>query len=408
MKLGRIGALMVLCGVLISCAAGGEKHPGRTIGIEEFPEARDLFEFAERYRSQYELPALGVGIVRGGRIIGLGMAGERSAGSGQWASVHDIFDMASIAKPVAATVIESLAEKGVVRWDLTIGETFPELRDSIRTEYLDVTLGMLARHRSGLEQWMSTNERWVAWNGDHAGQSATEKRLLFAGKVLRDAPRHTPDTEYSYSNDGYLVLGAMIERISGRVWEDIVREALFTPLDLKSMRFGVPPFGSELQVAWGHEDGFKGRTRPIRPDPEEYGEPPFGSPSGFLYSSIVDMLRFVDFQIRGANGESELLSRDGFGRLQASPDGQRSALGWEVEVQEDGEGRVVERSIFHGGYSGRFRTNVWFSPESQTGTVIVYNTGSSESVDAYVDIFYALLEEIGTWELENSETAYSR
>jgi CubicO group peptidase (beta-lactamase class C family) len=254
---------------------------------------------------------------------------------------------------------------------------------------------MLLRHRSGLDRWMSTNQRWSEWHRDHANKSATEKRRLFAARVLQNRPRHAPGGDSYYSNDGYVVAGSMIEKASGRAWEDCVRETLFAPLGLSTMRFGVASANFARELAWGHESGRFGGTRAVKPDAAEYGDPPFGSPSGFLYCTVADLLRFVDFHIQGASGSTDLLSRDSFDRLHTPIEGQHFALGWEVEITRDGQGKILERSIYHGGFSGRFRANMWFSPEARTGTVIVYNHGGNKSADAYADIFFALIAEFG-------------
>ena len=392
---------ILLAGTLAMTSCGGNsRHPGKSIGIEGYRGVKDLYELAESQRKKHGLPALGLGIVRDGTTIGLGMAGERRSGSGDWATLDDRFDVASCSKSVTATVAAMLVERGVVRWDVTVKEVFPELRQSIQAAYADVTLEMLLRHRSGLDRWMSTNERWSAWHRDHAQATATEQRRLFAATVLENQPRYTPGADSYYTNDAYLVAGSMIERVSGKAWEDSVRAMLFEPLGLTSMRFGVPPPGT-APVAWGHHSGFFGRPRSIAPDPAEYGAPPFGSPSGFLYSSVADLLSFVDFHIKGANGNATLLSRDSFTRLHAPLGNQPFAMGWEVETTRDRQGKTVERSIYHGGFSGRFRANIWFAPESRTGTVIVYNHGGDDKATACADIFQALLQDAGLRKTES-------
>jgi CubicO group peptidase (beta-lactamase class C family) len=391
---GRAGALFVAA-VLALTAGQAEEHPQKTIGLEAYPGTRDLYRFAEVQRKMHGLPALGVGIIREGKIMGLGVAGERAAGSGDWATVEDRFDVASGAKSITAVVAALLVQRGMLRWDMTVAEVFPELRGAIRPAYESVTLEMFLRHRSGLDQWMRSNERWTQWHRDHAGKTATDKRRLFAAKVLRDPPRYPPGTETYYCNDGYLVAGSMIERAIGKPWEETVHALLFEPLGLGSMRFGVSSAGASGMPVWGHERGWFGRARAIKPEPGEYGEPPFGSPGGFLHGSVPDLLRYVDFHIEGARGGGLLLGPESFARLYTPLPGQRFALGWEVETQRDAQGKIVERSIYHGGYSGRARANLWFSPESRTGTVIVYNRGGENAVEAYAPIFYALLAEFG-------------
>jgi CubicO group peptidase (beta-lactamase class C family) len=378
---------LALLAVITSSCKGANPHPGKSVGIEQYPGARDLYVFAETLRKKHGLPALGVGIVRDGKIIGLGMAGERRIASSDWATLDDPFDVASCSKSATATVAALLAERGAVRWGMKVKDVFPELRQSILPAYAEVTLDMLLRHRSGLDQWMRTNERWTKWHRDHANSNATEKRRLFVKEVFQHPPRYAPDTDTYYCNDGYLVAASMIEKVTGKAWEEAVRETLFEPLGLGTMRFGLS------SPVWGHESRSFGRTRAVKPDPAEYGEPPFGSPGGFLSCTVADLLRFVDFHIQGANGHGRLLSHASFARLHAPLVGQHFALGWEVETKRNGQGEILERSIYHGGFSGRFRSNMWFCPESRTGTVIVYNHGGNDKADAYAEIFYALLRE---------------
>jgi CubicO group peptidase (beta-lactamase class C family) len=365
-----------------------QTHPGRTLGIEKYSSARDLYQLAETYRVKHGVPALGIGIVHRGRIVGLGMAGERAEGSMDWAILDDPFDVASCSKSVTATIAAMLVEEGKVRWDTTFAEAFPELRSVIHPGYAGATLELLLRHRAGLDHEMNRNERWTGWNQQHARKSPTEQRLRFTEAALRRPPRYKPDTDTFYSSDGYLVAGSILERAAGMDWEHLVQARLFQPLGLKTMKFGIP-----TQVS-GHEPGWFGRLRVIARDSNEYGNHPFGAPAGFLQTSVPDLLRYVDFHIQGWNGSNRLLKQASFQRLHARVNEEPYALGWESEVKRDKHGQIYEHSVFHGGYSGRFRANMWFVPETQWGTVIVINHGRGDDLIT-ADIFHGLLREFG-------------
>jgi hypothetical protein len=97
---------------------------------------------------------------------------------------------------------------------------------------------------------------------------------------------------------------------------------------------------------------------------------------------VPDLLRFVDFHFQGASGNGTFLSSELFAKLHTPVEGQHFALGREVETTRDGQGKIVERSIYHGGFSGRSRANMWFLPESRTGMVIIYTHGGNGQVDA--------------------------
>jgi CubicO group peptidase (beta-lactamase class C family) len=370
-----------------------DPHPPRSLGIEHYPGARDLYAFAEAYRKKHGQPALGVGIVHRGRIVGLGMAGERVAGSGDWATVDDTFDVASCSKSLTATVAALLVDEGAIAWDTTVVAAFPELRDRIHPGYADATLERLLRHTAGLGHDLNRNVRWSDWHREHAADTPAAQRLAYVTAALARPPAHAPGTTAAYTSDGYVVAGSMLERAAGIAWEDLVEARVRAPLQLHSMRYGLLVGGTVRQRVVGHESGWFGRPVANIPDPAEYGRHPFGAPAGFLYSSVPDLLRYVDFHIQGDNGRGRLVPQASFQRLHDAVGGPY-ALGWQSDVRRNERGEIVERSLYHGGYSGRFRANLWFVPETQWGTAIVMNHGRGD--DAITsDVFYALLRELG-------------
>jgi CubicO group peptidase (beta-lactamase class C family) len=305
--------------------------------------------------------------------------------------LDDHFTGASCAKSMTATVAAMLVEEGKLRWDTKITEVFPDWQKTMLPAYTNVTLEQLLEHRAGLDQWMKSNPLWMDWHQKHSQSTASGKRILFAQAALQREPKYPPGTKHYYCNDGYLIAGSMMEKVSGVPFEELMRRRLFEPLNLQSMRFGPAPLDSN-QAVWGHEARAFGRTKAIRDNPAAYGDPPFGSPGGFLYCSLSDLLRYVDFHNRGANGFGQLLQKETFDRLYTPPPGESYALGWEVEIKRDASVKVVERSIYHGGYSGRFRANMWFCPESQWGTVILCNDGRGAGAEISA-VFFALLKE---------------
>jgi CubicO group peptidase (beta-lactamase class C family) len=234
-------------------------HPGHSLGIETYPSARDLYAFTEALRIKYQLPALGVGMIHRGKIVGLGMAGERIIRSGNWATLDDAFDVASCTKSITATIAAMLVEEKKVRWDTTLAEAFPELKSSMQPSYMAVTLEQLLRHRSGLGRIMDRNDRWTAWHREHRNESPREQRRRLVANALRQPPRFAAGTDEYYTNDGYLIVGSLLEQAAEMDWEILVPTRIFQPLELKSMRHGVGPGSIEAQV-WGHEAGLV-RTR---------------------------------------------------------------------------------------------------------------------------------------------------
>lgn len=388
---GTCGFVLV---VTAACTRERESSASdHTIGIEAYPGTRDLYAFAEAQRVRHDLPALAVGILRDGRITGLGVAGKVKAGAGEPATLSHRFDVGSCTKSFTATAAARLVEQGALRWDSTINDCLPELASSLHPDYREVTLEMLLRHRAGLGQTMNRDTLWQSWQQDHATASATEQRRMLAADVLGRPPRSTPGSEEYYTNDAYLVAAAMMESKTGKTWEGIVRELLVEPLGLSTVTFGAPEEVDGIAVVWGHNESTFRRNHAIDPQAAHYGQPPFGSPAGFIHCSLVDLLRWVNFHIQSDQGGDGLLRPESVHTLHTPLADRGFGLGWEVEITRDGAGHVVERSIFHGGNAAGFRANMWFCPESRTGTVILYNHAGDAHTDDYVTIFHALLRE---------------
>jgi D-alanyl-D-alanine carboxypeptidase len=389
-----LGSAVLLGSIVVSfasCQARIEPPHQKSLGIEAYPEAQDLYAFTEGQRAKYGWPGLGVGVIHRGKIAALGMAGERKVGSGEWATLDDRFEVGSCAKSFTAMLAAMLVEEGKLRWDDRVIDILPTVKAGILPEYADVTLEQLLGHRSGLDQWMKSNDLWAAWPREHADLDATGQRLAFATAALRRPPKYQPGTQHYYCNDGYLIAGSMIEKASGTAFEDLAQQRVFAPLKLDSAGYGPGTDPTKGEVAWGHGSGRRGLA--VKPETAEYGDPPFGSPGGFLYCTVPDLLRYVDLHARGADAHSQLLKQESFDRLHAPLKGQQYALGWEVEVTRNADGQVVERSIYHGGYSGRSRANMWFCPESGWGTVIVCNSGKGDGSQMGA-VFFALLREL--------------
>lgn len=387
--------LLWALGAALSVACrGATTQPPRSPGIEQFPQSRDLHAFAERYRTKHGLVALGVGVIHRGQVAGLGMAGERRRGSGDWATLDDAFDVASISKSVTATIAAMLVRDGVVRWNSTPAELFPEARHRFHPGYATATLERLLQHRAGVDHTMNRNDRWAGWQRAHSTLPPLEQRRQFTFMVLEKPPRSTPGSESFYTSDGYIMAGSMLERAAGIEWTELVRLRLLEPLALHSMTFESASQG--IATVLGHEPPrWFGLSRPVPNDPAEYGILPFGAPAGFLRSSVPDLLRYLDFHMRGDSGTANLLlPQEAFQRLHRADPGEQFALGWESEVQTHPSSGTTEHSVYHGGYSGRARANVWFVPETGWGTAIVTNDGKGDA-SLTADIFYGLLAEFG-------------
>jgi CubicO group peptidase (beta-lactamase class C family) len=146
----------------------------------------------------------------------------------------DGYHIGSVTKAISATVVAALVDRGLMTFDtppaavLDAADVHPALRD--------VGAGRFLTHRSGMAGY-TEDEDWepfTGWTG-----SPTELRARFAAHVLAEEPAG-PVGEMLYSNAAFTVAAAMAERITGEVWEDLVRDTVLRPLGMQSAGTGWP------------------------------------------------------------------------------------------------------------------------------------------------------------------------
>jgi len=239
----------------------------------------DTSQLLEVIRKKHDLPALAVVVVKDGRICDRAAVGVRKWGETTPVTTNDVFHIGSCTKSMTATLTAMLIEDGKLRWDTTIADVFPELKGKMDKQYETVTVEQLLTHRGGVPGAPPAAAWKRAW--EQKG-TPTEQRREFIEAVLRPPPEAAPGTKKIYSNQGYAVIGAMLERLTGTPWEALITERLFKPLHMDSAGFGppgttgaVPALGSYPQTARHRAvaGGQPARHRPRRPCPLFAGRP---------------------------------------------------------------------------------------------------------------------------------------
>src|SRR5206468_1836196 len=189
-------------------------------------------------------------VLRGERIIAQGAAGVRKRGTGQRITFDDRFHLGSCTKAMTATLVAMLVEEGKLNWTTTLGELFADTVKPMHPAWEKVTLRQVLAHRAGLrfepDGLAQVFKELVRPLRARLG-TLPQQRLEIARQALSRPPGIAPDTKYWYSNVGYVLAGAVLEQLTGRAWEELMRERLFQPLGISSGGFGSPPktFGTD-------------------------------------------------------------------------------------------------------------------------------------------------------------------
>src|SRR5260221_3440114 len=301
------------------------------------------------------VPAMQATVVRAEGIIAHGSYG---------AAIGEAFHIGSCTKPFTATLAAMLVEQKKLTWETRIVDIFPEWKSVIRPDYADVTLADLLSHEAGLPEFGEEDE--FAHIPDFKGDSSARLRQ-FARYALSQPPVVKPRTATKYSNAGYDVAAAMIERVSGRSWESLLRTRIFQPLGLTTAGIGWPA------KVWGHEwDG----TRLVAVDPHgQYQLPDYIRASGDLHMSSDDLALFLRAHLRALRGERTLISPATAALMHTKR--LKSGLGFGV----NNEVKLAPLST-HSGSADTFYTVIAIAPKFNVAAVVQTNAAGESAQKA--------------------------
>lgn len=182
----------------------------------------------ERMR-QLHLPGVALTVVREGKAVTTRMYGVANLELDVPVTEDTVFELGSLSKQFTAVAVMMLVEEGKIDLDASIAHHLPEAPERWRA----ITVRHLLTHSSGIQEYLSIPG---FMEEAHAVAHREMSRLFFERLSLEFAPGET----WAYSNSGYLLLGDIIERVSGKPYWDFLRDRVFVPLDMSSTRSSEP------------------------------------------------------------------------------------------------------------------------------------------------------------------------
>jgi CubicO group peptidase (beta-lactamase class C family) len=261
----------------------------------------------EQVRAQYHLPGITAMVVKDGRIVAVGAAGVRRYGQPTPITPEDPVNIASCTKWMTATLAARLVDQGVITWDTRVRDIFSNYA-TFHPSFSDVTLAEFLTHRSGIEDYST-------WQAKHWAEfvalpgSASTLRRWTVDTALRDAPQ-VPRGTYLYSNEGYTVAAAMLEFKTGKTWEALMAEYVFTPLGMGSARLGITyeqetsPTALPQNIVGHNLQSTAAQPVPIAPPSPAIALRFSASlgPGGDVVCTLRDWAKFLQLHVRAAKG----------------------------------------------------------------------------------------------------------
>ncbi|MGH7255767.1 MAG: serine hydrolase domain-containing protein [Nitrospirales bacterium] len=297
-------------------------------------------------------------------------------------SIQTIYDLASLTKPLATTsAILWLVQRGALTLDSPLESVLGELSD---VPLGSATLVDLLSHSAGLPAWRPYYERLVPSEEPAAPLLDNPPARQRALPLIRDEALLAPIGAKSvYSDLGFILLGLIVERVSGQPLDRFCADQLFDPLHASPLGFvpatklGVaptPPVQWQAPIAATEEDPWRGRL--LRGEVHDENAYALGGVAGHagLFGTAEAVLALSRAWLRGYLEQSSLFQAGWvrrFTRRAEHVPGSSWALGWDTPSPPSSSGRHFSRQAFgHLGFTG---TSLWIDPEVELEVVLLSN-----------------------------------
>ena len=271
-------------------------------------------------------------------------------------TLDTVFDLASLTKVIATTTaVMQLIEQGKVRLNDPVAKYLPEFAQSGKD---DITVRQLLTHYSGLEPDLDLKTRWDG--------KETAYRMAFA-----DTPEDPPGSRFSYSDINFIVLGALIERVSGEPLDEYSQRHIFSPLKMTHTRF-APPAAWRLKIAPTQYDENEHMLRGVVHDPTARRMDGVAGHAG-LFSTADDLAKFAQALLNGGGGILSALSVEKMTQPEQPPAAPvLRGFGWDIDSPfSSNRGDLLPVGSYgHTGFTG---TSMWIDSTTQTYIILLTN-----------------------------------
>lgn len=293
------------------------------------------------------VPSVSVAVARGDEMLVQRAWGRADVASGRAADASTLYALGSNSKQFTAALVLKLVERG----RLTLGDSIGRHLSGLRPEWKAITIEQLLNHTSGLQR------------GGFVDMSRIEEDVSFdtiISRAAQDPMEAQPGTKHIYSNLGYVILGALVEKLYGKPYEVALRDEIARPLGLTALRYcGEVEPGT---LAAGHM---------VSPSDGALSPPPALHPSQQLGASGICATAADLAKWNRALHGGRVLSEASY-RAMITPRGVAGNYGFGQSV-----GRVKwgDSIIAHGGQepSGYVSENAWYPADSLSVTIL-YNS----------------------------------
>ena len=359
-----------------SCTSEAKKPPVRTekddktdsvmLVYDEKKEDKRIDEFMQRLHKTRGFNG-NVLVAKKGKIIYQNAIGWADYLHRDSLKIKSVFELASVSKPITATGVLMLVEEGKIKLDQNVKEFFPDF------PYDGITVRMLLTHRSGMMNYVYfTDNIWKKQRKDERkGISNMDVMNLIAEH--KPAPYTPPNRKFHYNNSNYMVLAAIIEKVSGRPFAEFMKERVFTPAGMKSTAVYSKAQYDKIPVdVVGHDRTWRYSVA------QNFLDGPVGDKG--IYSTVHDLFLFDQALKRGRLLKKQTLDSAYTGYNEMERGHFNYGYGWRLF---EGDGHKV---VYHTGWWHGFR-HIYLRDLTADVTIVLLSNLTNGSLHQLDDLY---------------------
>lgn len=300
---------------------------------------------------KYQIPGASLTIIQNEKIMFQKSWGKQS--NGEPVTKDTLFTIGSVSKPLTSLAIMKLIEQNKIELDQEINQYIPSFEYKQNGFEKRITIRHLLTHTSGISSYDGLKIADLNLRGTDAINNAV-KKLNYV------TLNHEPGSIHQYSPANYLLLGSIIENVTGKSFSTFMDEEIYSKLE---MNHTVSTYEEASKL--GYQPGFKSLFgKPLKSNITYDNS---GAPYGYTVSTAEDMSNFIQFLLN----ENGLISSEQFDQY-TSPQIHRKdemyyGLGWRISTQKD------DPYFFHGGETPDSRTELFINPKRNYGFILLTN-----------------------------------
>lgn len=354
----------------------------------------DLDAYVERARKTFDVPGIAVAIVKDGHVVIAKGYGVRKLGDPTPVTADTLFGIGSNTKAFTAATLATLVDEGKLSWDDKVADKLPGFAMYDPYASHEMTVRDLLCHRSGLGLGEGDMLLWPR---------TTYTRAEIVRRIRYMKPAYSFRSHYAYSNLMFITAGELTRAVTGKTWEEAVRERIFQPIGMTHSGFSNSDLKPGVDFAWPHTR-VEGKMKVDAIEDKDTI-----SSAGAINSSVNDMAKWLIVQLNHGklpdsdkrifsekqswemwSSQTVMPIEKSEGKLAGlSPNFAAYGLGWALR---DYHGHKI---VGHSGGLMGFVTRVVMVPDENLGIVVLTNFDSSDGpmnaiayhvVDSYLGV----------------------